>query len=40
LGISPETVKTHVDRICKRLGATDRTDAVAKAKALRVGLID
>ena len=38
LGISPETVKTHVDRICKRLGATDRTDAVARA--LRAGIIE
>ena len=38
LGISAETVKTHVDRICKRLGATDRTEAVAKA--LRAGIIE
>lgn len=38
LGISAETVKTHVDRICKRLDATDRTDAVAKA--LRAGIIE
>ena len=38
LGISAETVKTHIDRICKRLDATDRTDAVAKA--LRAGIIE
>jgi DNA-binding NarL/FixJ family response regulator len=38
LGISIETVKTHVERLYKRLGVTARTDAVAKA--LRTGLID
>jgi DNA-binding NarL/FixJ family response regulator len=38
LGISAETVKSHVDRICKRLDATDRTDAVAKA--IRAGVIE
>lgn len=38
LAVSPETVKTHVDRIFKRLGATDRTDAVARA--FRAGIIE
>ena len=37
-GISIETVKTHVERLYKRLGVATRTDAVAKA--LRAGLID
>ncbi len=38
LGLSIETVKTHIERLYKRLGVTTRTDAVAKA--LRAGLID
>lgn len=38
LGISTETVKSHVERIFKRLGVSDRTDAVAKA--LRAGIIE
>ncbi len=38
LGISPETVKAHLERIFRKLGAGDRTDAVAQA--LRSGLID
>jgi DNA-binding NarL/FixJ family response regulator len=38
LGLSIETVKTHAERLYKRLGVTTRTDAVAKA--LRAGLID
>ena len=38
LGLSPNTVKTHVERMLKRLGVTDRTDAVAKA--LRTGIIE
>lgn len=38
LGLSTNTVKTHVERIFKRLGVGDRTDAVAKA--FRAGIID
>jgi DNA-binding NarL/FixJ family response regulator len=38
LGVSIETVKTHVERLYKRLGVTSRTDAVAKA--LRAGIIE
>jgi DNA-binding NarL/FixJ family response regulator len=37
LSISGETVRTHVRKACDRLGATTRTEAVAKA--LRLGLI-
>ncbi len=37
LGVSLETVKTHVERLYKRLGVGSRTDAVAKA--LRAGII-
>lgn len=34
LGISPETVKTHLARLYERLGARRRTDAVHRARAL------
>jgi DNA-binding CsgD family transcriptional regulator len=34
LGISPNTVKTHVARLYEKLEARRRTDAVAKAQAL------
>jgi DNA-binding NarL/FixJ family response regulator len=37
LGISGETVRTHVQKACGRLGAGTRTEAVARA--LRLGLI-
>jgi DNA-binding NarL/FixJ family response regulator len=37
LGISGETVRTHVQKACERLGAGTRTEAVARA--LRLGLI-
>jgi DNA-binding NarL/FixJ family response regulator len=37
LGISGETVRTHVQKACQRLGASTRTQAVATA--LRDGLI-
>jgi DNA-binding NarL/FixJ family response regulator len=37
LGISGETVRTHVQKACERLGASTRTQAVASA--LRQGLI-
>jgi DNA-binding NarL/FixJ family response regulator len=37
LSISGETVRTHVRKASDRLGATTRTEAVAKA--LRLGLI-
>ena len=38
LGVSIETVKTHIERLFKHLGVSSRTDAVAKA--LRTGLIE
>lgn len=34
LGISPNTVKTHVSRIYSKLGARRRTDAVNRAREL------
>jgi DNA-binding NarL/FixJ family response regulator len=37
LSISGETVRTHVRKACHRLGASTRTEAVAKA--MRLGLI-
>jgi len=37
LGVSPNTVKIHVNRILEKLGAQDRTEAVTRA--LRRGLI-
>jgi DNA-binding NarL/FixJ family response regulator len=37
LGVADETVKTHVNRVFRRLGVGNRTDAVAKA--LRTGLV-
>ncbi|MGH2995706.1 MAG: response regulator [Gaiellaceae bacterium] len=37
LSISPETVRTHLQKACDRLGASTRTQAVATA--LRLGLI-
>lgn len=38
LGLSVETVKTHCERLYRRLGVSDRTDAVAKG--LRGGIIE
>ena len=38
LGISIETVRTHLRKACDKLGASTRTQAVASA--LRSGLID
>lgn len=38
LGISPETVRTHLQKACERLEATTRTHAVATA--IRLGLIN
>jgi len=38
LGISPHTVKTHLERIFEKLGANDRAQAVAIA--IRQGLVD
>jgi DNA-binding CsgD family transcriptional regulator len=37
LGITPHTAKFHVASIVTKLGATGRTDAVAKA--MRLGLV-
>jgi DNA-binding NarL/FixJ family response regulator len=37
LGISSETVRTHLQKACGRLGASTRTHAVATA--IRLGLI-
>ena len=34
LGISPNTVKTHVARLFEKLGASRRTDALARARDL------
>lgn len=38
IGVSEETVKSHVKNSLRKLGASDRTHAVAKC--LRSGLID
>ncbi len=38
LGISPHTVKTHLERIFEKLGANDRAQAVAIA--IRTGLVE
>ena len=38
LGISPHTVKTHLERIFEKLGANDRAQAVAIA--IRRGLVE
>ena len=38
LGISPHTVKTHLERIFEKLGANDRAQAVAIA--IRRGIVD
>ena len=37
LGVSPNTIKTHAARLFEKLGARNRTDAVARAREL--GLI-
>ena len=36
LGVSPNTVKTHVARLYEKLGAERRTDAVARARELGI----
>lgn len=36
LGISPNTVKTHVARLFEKLEASNRTEAIAKARELRL----
>jgi DNA-binding CsgD family transcriptional regulator len=36
LGVSPNTVKTHVARLFEKLGAERRTDAVARARELGI----
>lgn len=36
LGLSPNTVKTHVARLYEKLEAVRRTDAVLRARALRL----
>ncbi|RIJ24521.1 DNA-binding response regulator [Henriciella barbarensis] len=36
LGVSPNTVKTHVSRLLEKLDARRRTEAVSKARALRI----
>jgi DNA-binding NarL/FixJ family response regulator len=38
LGISPHTVKTHLERVYEKLGANDKAQAVAIA--FRKGLVD
>jgi DNA-binding NarL/FixJ family response regulator len=36
LGISPNTVKTHVARLFEKLEASNRTQAIARARALQL----
>ena len=36
LGLSPNTVKTHLSRVYEKLGVSRRTEALAKAKDLRL----
>ena len=36
LDISPNTVKTHVARLFEKLGASNRTEAIARARELRL----
>ena len=36
LGVSPNTVKTHVARLFEKLGATRRTDAINRARELGI----
>jgi DNA-binding CsgD family transcriptional regulator len=36
LGVSPNTVKTHVARLYEKLEARRRTDAIARARALGI----
>ncbi len=36
LGVSPNTVKTHVARLFEKLSAKRRTDAIAKARELHI----
>jgi DNA-binding CsgD family transcriptional regulator len=36
LEVSPNTVKTHLARLYEKLGAVRRTDAVQRARALRI----
>ena len=36
LGVSPNTVKTHIARLYEKLGAARRTEAILKARELRL----
>ena len=36
LGVSPNTIKTHISRLFEKLGAKRRTDAIARARDLGV----
>lgn len=36
LGVSPNTVKTHIARLFEKLGAVRRTDAIARARELSI----
>ncbi len=36
LEISPNTVKTHISRLIEKLGAQNRTEAIAKAREISI----
>lgn len=36
LEISPNTVKTHISRVIEKLGAQNRTEAIAKAREISI----